>query len=89
LSPTLSHELDEEYEARRDDENMDCGARMRHCEEDLIWQNRLQNQEWNLNQRARQLDVREAYLCRCERRCDRRDANLRAARLWGRGRGSQ
>jgi hypothetical protein len=79
-------ELDEEYEARCDDENMDRAARMRHCEEDSIWQNHLQNQEWNLDQRARQLDVCEAHLRRQECRCDRRDASLRAARLQGRGR---
>jgi hypothetical protein len=45
LSPTPSSELDEEYEARRDDENMNRNARMRHCEEDLIWWNHLQNEE--------------------------------------------
>jgi hypothetical protein len=28
-------ELDEEYEARRDDENMDRTTRMRHCERRL------------------------------------------------------
>jgi hypothetical protein len=87
LSPTPSPELDEEYEARRDDENMDRNARMRHCEEDLIWRNHLQNEEWNLNQRARQVDVREAHICRQEHRCDRREADLHAARLQGRGRG--
>jgi hypothetical protein len=38
-------ELDEEYEVRRDDENIDHNARMRHCEEDLIWRNHLQNEE--------------------------------------------
>jgi hypothetical protein len=89
LSLTPSPKLDEEYEARRDDENMDRTARMRHCEEDLIWQNCLQNEEWNLNQRARQLDVCESHLRRWEHRCDRREANLRAAKLRGRGRGSQ
>jgi hypothetical protein len=31
LSPTLSPELDEEYEARCDDEDMDHTTRMRHC----------------------------------------------------------
>ena len=41
LSPTPLPELDEEYEARHDDENMDRAARMSHCEEDLIWRNRL------------------------------------------------
>jgi hypothetical protein len=45
LSPTLLPELDKEYEARHDDENMDRAARMRQCEEDLIWRNHLQNQE--------------------------------------------
>jgi hypothetical protein len=89
LSPTPSSKLDEEYEARHDVENIDCTARMRHYEEDLIWSNRLQNEEWNLNQRARQLDVHEAHLRRWEHRCDRREADLRAARLGGRGRGSQ
>jgi hypothetical protein len=66
---------------------MDRTACMRHCEEDLIWQNRLQNEEWNLNQRARQLDVCEAHLRRHEHRCDRREADLHAVRLRGRGRG--
>jgi hypothetical protein len=89
LSPTPSPELDEEYEARRDDENMDRTARMKHCEEDLIWRNRLQNEEWNLNQRARQLDVHEVHLRRWERRCDRCEADIRAGRLRGRGRGLQ
>jgi hypothetical protein len=37
LSSTPSLELDEEYETRSDDENMDRTARMRHCKEDLIW----------------------------------------------------
>jgi hypothetical protein len=87
LSPTPSPELDEEYEVRRDNENIDRTACMRHCEEDLIWRNHLQNEEWNLNQRARQLDIREAHLCRREHICDRREADLRSARLWGRGRG--
>jgi hypothetical protein len=89
LSPTPSPELDEEYEARRDDENMDRTARMRHCEEDLIWQNHLQNEEWNLNERARQVDVREAHIRRRERIYDKRETDLRAARLQGRGRGLQ
>jgi len=89
LSPTPSPELDEEYAARREDENMDRNARRRRWEEDLIWRNRLQMQEWNLNQRGRELDVREAHLRRRERRCDRREADIRAARMRGRGRGSQ
>jgi hypothetical protein len=43
----------------------------------------------NLNQHARQLDVCEAHLRRRKRRCDRYEADLRDARLRGRGRGSQ
>jgi hypothetical protein len=38
-------ELDEEYEARRDDENMNHISHMRQSEEDLIWWDRLQNEE--------------------------------------------
>jgi hypothetical protein len=53
LSPTPSQELDEEYEARHDDENMDRTACMRHWEDDLISQNCLEMEERNLNQRAR------------------------------------
>ena len=89
LSPTLSPELDKDYAARREDENMDRNAHHRRWEEDLIWWNRLQMQEWNLNQRERQLDVRETHLRRRERRCNRREADIRAARMRGRGRGSQ
>jgi hypothetical protein len=48
LSLTPSPELDEEYAARRDDEDMDRIARMRQCEEDLSWHNRLEMEEWNL-----------------------------------------
>jgi hypothetical protein len=52
LSPTPLPELDEEYEARCDDEDMDP-SRMRHWEEDLILCNRLEMEERNLNLRAR------------------------------------
>jgi hypothetical protein len=82
-------ELDEEYEARRDDENMNHISHMRQSEEDLIWWDCLQNEEWNLNQHVRQLDIREAHLSRWERICDRHEADLHAGRLWGRGRGSR
>jgi hypothetical protein len=37
-------------------------ARQRHRGEDLIWRTSMQRQEYNLNQRRRQLDVREAHL---------------------------
>jgi hypothetical protein len=52
LSPTPSPELDEEYETRHDDEDMDHTSCMRQWEEDLIWRNRLEIEEGNLNQRA-------------------------------------
>jgi hypothetical protein len=61
LSPTPSPELDKEYETRRDDEDMDHIAHMRHWEENLIWCNRLEMEERNLNLHACQLDVREAH----------------------------
>jgi len=87
LSPTPSPELDEDYAARRTDEDMDRTARLRRWNEDVIWRTRLQMQEWNLNQRAREQDVREANLRRREHRVRRREAELRAARIRGRGRG--
>jgi hypothetical protein len=91
LSSTPSLELDEEYETRSDDENMDRTARMRHCKEDLIWRNHLEIEERNLNQCARYLDIREAQLRKQDRRCDRREADFHVARLRGRARarGSQ
>jgi hypothetical protein len=53
LSPTPSLELDEEYEARCDDEDMGRTSHMRQWEEDLVWRNRLEIEERNINQRAR------------------------------------
>jgi hypothetical protein len=52
----------------------------------LIWHNRLELEDRNLNLRARQLDIREAHLCRYEHRCDRHEADVHDARLRGRGR---
>jgi hypothetical protein len=43
----------------------------------------MQRQEYNLNQCRRQLDVREAHLRVRERRCDRREAEICAARMRG------
>jgi hypothetical protein len=87
LSPTLSPELDEEYQARCDDEEAEHNARWRHWRIDLIWHNCLEIEEYNLNLRARQLDVREAHPHRCEHRCDHRESEIRAARLRGMGTG--
>jgi hypothetical protein len=64
------------YEAERH-------ACQRHMGEDLIWRTHMQTEEYNLNQRARQLDVREAHLRRRERRCDHREAEIRATRMRG------
>jgi hypothetical protein len=45
----------------------DQNARRRHRGKDLIRHTRLERQEYNLNQRARVLDIHEAHLCRRER----------------------
>jgi hypothetical protein len=91
LSSTPSLELDEEYEARHDDENMDHIACMRQWEEDLTCQNHLETKERHLNHSARHFDIHEAPLHRQEHRCDQHEADLHAARLRGRARakGSQ
>jgi hypothetical protein len=62
LSPTPSSELDFEYESRLQEEQMDRAACLRRWEEDLVWRNRMQNEELSLNQRERQFNVREAHL---------------------------
>jgi hypothetical protein len=43
----------------------------------------MQRQGYNLNQRRRQLDVREAHLRVRERRCDHRETEIRATRMRG------
>jgi hypothetical protein len=43
----------------------------------------MQRQEYNLNQRRRQLDICEAHLRVREHRYDRREAEIRAARMRG------
>jgi hypothetical protein len=52
LSPNPSPELDEEYLARRDEEEMDHNTCRSHGEEDLIWCNHLEMEKRNLNLRA-------------------------------------
>jgi hypothetical protein len=49
----------------------------------------MQRQEYNLNQRRRQLDVCEAHLCVRERRYDHREAEIHAARMRGTDMGSE
>jgi hypothetical protein len=49
----------------------------------------MQREDYNLNQRIRQLDVREAHLHVCERRCDSREAEIHAARMRGIDMGSE
>jgi hypothetical protein len=66
---------------RRCNYEVERNARRRHRGEDLIWHTRMQREEYNLNQHTRQLDVREAHLHICEHRCDRREADICAARM--------
>jgi hypothetical protein len=81
LTPTP--EDDEEYENREYNYETERQACQRHRGEDLVWRTSMQMQEYNLNQRRRQLDVREAHLCVHERRCDHHEAEIRAARMRG------
>jgi hypothetical protein len=83
LSPTPSLELDEEYENIHLNHEIECNVRRRHRGKDLIWRTHMQREEYNLNQHARQLNVREAHLRRREHRCDRREAKIHAARMRG------
>jgi hypothetical protein len=55
----------------------------------LIWRTSMQRQEYNLNQRRRQLDVREVHLHVRERRCDQREAEIHVARMRGMDMGSE
>jgi hypothetical protein len=57
--------------------------------EDLIWHTNMQRREYKLNQRTRQLDVREAHLRVREHRCDHREAEIHATRMRGRDVGSE
>jgi phenylalanine-4-hydroxylase len=52
-------------------------------DEDLIWHTLMQREEYNLNQRARQLDVHEAHVRRRERICDHREVEICLARMSG------
>jgi hypothetical protein len=88
LSPTSKLEDDEEYEDKHRNYKADQNACQRCTGEYLIWHTCLQRQEYNLNQHARQLDLREAHLCRRERRCDHHEAKIHVARLSGNGRKS-
>jgi hypothetical protein len=87
LSPTLTPKDDEEYEDKCRNYEAHQNSHQRHIGEDVIWRTHLERQEYNLNQHARALDICEAHLCRRERRCDHRKAELCAART-GRGSGS-
>jgi hypothetical protein len=79
LSPTPTPEDDEQYEERHCNYEAERHVCRRHMGEDLIWCTRMQSEEYNINQRARQLDIREVHV----RRCDRREAEIRAARMRG------
>jgi hypothetical protein len=82
-SPTPTPEDDEQYEGRHRNYEVERNAHRRHMGEDLIWRTRMQREEYNLNQRARQLDVREAHLPIRECICDHREAEIHAARMRG------
>jgi hypothetical protein len=88
-SSTPTPENDEEYENREINYDAECQARQRHMGKDLIWRTSMQRQEYNLNQRRRQFDVREAHLRVRECRCDRREAEIHAARMRGMDMGSE
>jgi hypothetical protein len=80
-SSTPTPENDEEYEDREMNYKAERQARQRHRGQDLIWRTSMQRQEYNLNQCRRQLDVCEAHLRVRERRCDCREAEIRAAKM--------
>jgi hypothetical protein len=69
MSPTSTPENDEEYEDKKMNYEAERQTRQRHSGKDLIWRTSMQRQEYNLNQR------------RCECRCDRREAEICAARM--------
>jgi hypothetical protein len=80
-SPTPTLEDDQQYEDRRRNYELERQTCRMHMGEDHIWRTSMQRQEYNQNQRRRQLDVREAHLRVHEHRCDRREAEIRAARI--------
>jgi hypothetical protein len=49
LNPTPSPKLDEVYQIRHDDEEVECNTHHRQMHEDLIWLTSLQMEEYNLN----------------------------------------
>jgi hypothetical protein len=83
LSPTTTPKDDEQYEDRHCNYEVEHHACRSHRGEDLIWHTRMQREEYNLNQRARRLDVHEAHLRRRERICDHREVEICLARMSG------
>jgi hypothetical protein len=81
-SPTPTPEDDEQYENKRCNYTAERNARQRHRGEDLIWRTRMQREEYNLNQRTQQHDVREAHLYIREHRCDCREAEIHATSMY-------
>jgi hypothetical protein len=88
-SPTPTLENDEEYEDREMNYEAEHQACQRHRGEDLIWRISMQMQEYNINQRRRQLVVCEAHLRVREHRCDHHEAKIRAERMRGMDMGSK
>jgi hypothetical protein len=56
---------------------------------DSIWRTHLKRQEYNINQHAQELEIREAHLRRREHRCDHCEAEVHAVRLSRTGRDSE
>jgi hypothetical protein len=88
-SPIPTPEDDEQYEDICHNYKAERNTRQRHRGEDLIWRTRMKREEYNLNQRTWQLDVREAHLRIREHRCDHREAKIRAERMRGTNMGSE
>jgi hypothetical protein len=81
LTPTPKY--DEQYEDKHRNYEVERNTRRRYMGEDLIWRTHMKREEYNLNQRTRQLDVHEAHLHIREHRCDHHEAEIRAARMRG------
>jgi hypothetical protein len=89
LSLTPEPEDNEQYKDRHCNYEAERHARQRHMSDDLIWCTRMQREEYNLNQRALQLDIREAHLRRRECSCDHRETKIRVARMRGMDTGTE
>jgi hypothetical protein len=88
-SPTPTLEDNEQCEDRHRNYEAKCNERQRHRGKDLIWRTHMQREEYNPNQHTWQLEIHEAHLCIRECRYDRREAEIRAARMRGTDTGNE